>query len=111
MKSLYDEARRSASQADYKTTLEKLAFALSIVFEKNAALRGFEAGNANTEDVIRVVGFGIHGNDFLALQQFLPRISRWRTDATSLTWNQSAFGHPGNWREDSAEFCFGRLSM
>jgi hypothetical protein len=105
VKSLYDEARQSARDANYKTTLEKLARALSIVFEENAALRGFEAGNASTEDVIRVVGFGIHGNDFLALQQFLPRISRWGPDANTPQWKQSAFGHPGNWREDSAEFC------
>src|ERR1017187_8906239 len=89
VKRLYDEARQSAGQADYKTTLEKLAFALSIVFEENAALRGFEAGNANTEDVIRVVGFGVHGNDFLALQQFLPRIRRWSTEVNSLQWNRS----------------------
>jgi len=105
VKRLYEEARLYASRADYKATLEHLAIALSIVFEQNAALRGFEAGRASTEDVIRVVGFGIHGNDFLALQQFLPRISRWGKNANVPHWTQSAFGHPGNWREDSAEIC------
>jgi hypothetical protein len=105
VKRLYDEAKQSALQGDYKGTLEKLALALSIVFEKNVALRGFEAGNASTEDAIRVVGFGIHGNDFLALQQFLPRVSRWGEDTKTPQWKQSAFGHPGNWRDRSAEFC------
>jgi len=105
VKRLYDEARQSAGQGDFKGTLEKLALALSIVFKENSALRGFEAGNASTEDVIRVVGFGIHGNDFLALQQFLPRVSRWSVDAKTPQWKQSEFGHPGNWQESSAEFC------
>src|SRR5450755_3562154 len=105
VKRLYDEARQSVAQGDFKGTLEKLALALSIVFKENSALRGFEAGNATTEDAIRVVGFGIHGNDFLALQQFLPRVSRWSGDAKTPQWKQSEFGHPGNWREDCAEFC------
>lgn len=105
VKRLYDEASQSEVQGDFKGTLEKLALALSIVFKENSALRGFEAGTATTEDAIRVVGFGIHGNDFLALQQFLPRVSRWGADAKTPRWKQSSFGHPGNWREDSAEFC------
>lgn len=105
VKRLYDEALRSARQKDYKTTLEKLALALAIVFDENAALRRFEAGSANTEDAIRVVGFGIHGNDFLALQQFLPKVSRWGRNANTPQWKQSEFGHPGNWRESSAAFC------
>ncbi len=105
VKRLFDEAKESAGQGDFKGTLEKLALALSIVFKENSALRGFEAGNASTEDVIRVVGFGIHGNDFLALQQFLPHISRWGAGANTPQWKQSEFGHPGNWHESSAEFC------
>jgi hypothetical protein len=105
VKQLYDEAKQSAHQQDYKAALEKLGLALSIVFEKNAALRGFEAGSASSEDAIRVVGFGIHGNDFLALQQFLPRVSRWGKDAGVPQWKQSGYGHPGNWRESSANFC------
>lgn len=105
VKRLYDEAKQSARQRDYKTTLEKLAFALSMVFEENAALRGFEAGDSRAEDAIRVLGFGIHGNDFLALQQFLPHIRRWGADANVAKWQQSTFGHPGNWHDSSATFC------
>jgi hypothetical protein len=86
VKQLYDEARQSARNKDYKTTLEKLALALSIVFEENSALRGFEAGNSNAEDAIRVVGFGVHGNDFLALQQFLPHVSRFWFGLTAKTY-------------------------
>jgi hypothetical protein len=104
VKRLYDEAKQITQQGDYKTALEKLSLALAMVFEENVALRGFEAGSANTEDAIRVVGFGIHGNDFLSLQQFLPRVSRWNAERVP-QWKQSGFGHPGNWRENSAEFC------
>lgn len=105
VKHLYDAAKESAREGNHKITFEKLALALSAVFEKNAALRGFEAGNASTEDAIRVVGFGIHGNDFLALQQFLPHVSRWGKNANIPQWKQSAFGHPGNWEDRNAEFC------
>jgi hypothetical protein len=105
VKRLYDEAKQSAKEGDYKITLEKLAVALSKVFEENSALYGLEAGRSNAEDAIRVVGFGIHGNDFLALQQFLPHISDWGVNPNAPQWKQSDYGHPGNWREDSAAFC------
>jgi hypothetical protein len=75
------------------------------VFAANAALRGFEVGNSKAEDAIRIVGFGVHGNDFLALQQFLPHIPAWGADADTLKWKQSGFGHPGNWHKNSVRFC------
>jgi len=105
VKRLYDEAKEHAKRGEFKITLEKLAVALSKVFEENSALYGLEAGRSNAEDAIRVVGFGIHGNDFLALQQFLPHISDWGITANGPQWKQSDYGHPGNWREDSAAFC------
>jgi hypothetical protein len=105
VKRLYDKAKLAARENDYKTALEDLASALSIVFAENAALRGFEVGNSKAEDAIRIVGFGVHGNDFLALQQFLPRIPTWGADADTPKWKQSEFGHPGNWRENSVTFC------
>ena len=106
VKRLYNEARASAEQEDYKTALEKLSLALSKVFDDNEALRGFQAGDSNAEDAIRVLGFGIHGNDFLALQQFLPRVPRWGAHANIPQWKQSGFGHPGNWHAGSVQFCF-----
>jgi hypothetical protein len=105
VKRLYDKAKGGAQQKDYKTALEDLALALSIVFAENAALRGFEAGNSSAEDGIRVLGFGIHGNDFLALQEFLPHVPSWGADVNTLKWKQSHFGHPGNWHEHSVSFC------
>jgi hypothetical protein len=105
VKRLYGEAKQSANEGDYKTTLEKLAVALSRVFEESSAFRGLEAGRSNAEDAIRVVSFGIHGNDFLALQQLLPYVSRWGADANIPKWEQSKYGHPGNWSVMNADFC------
>jgi hypothetical protein len=102
---LYDKANQSANGGDCKATLEILAVALSRVFDESSAFRGLEAGRSNAEDAIRVVSFGIHGNDFLALQQLLPYVSRWGADANIPKWEQSKYGHPGNWSVMNADFC------
>jgi hypothetical protein len=106
---LYDDAKRSAGECDFKAALEKLSMALSRVFEINPALHGFEAGLARTEDAIRVAGFGVHGNDFLSLQKFLPYVSRWGRDVNVPRWKQSEYGHPGNWDKHNVAFCLSRF--
>jgi len=105
VKTRYDEARRLASEANYKAALEEIAVALSIVFRNNAALRGLTAGNPRSDDAIRLSGFGVHANDFLALQQFLPLVPTYGEEKGTPQWKQSAFGHPGNWREETVAFC------
>lgn len=104
VKSLYDDAQKRASQGDYKGCLERLAIALNNVFVDNSALRGFEAGKARPEDAICLSGFGVHGNDFLALQQFLPYVPT-SGSSLELKWKQSEYGHAGNWNEANVEFC------
>ena len=47
----------------------------------------------------------MHSNDFLALQEFLPQVSKKSDGDIAIQWKQERFGHPGNWREDSAVFC------
>ena len=52
---------------------------------------------------------GVHANDFLTLQQFLPQIVYRGTfegrEHREIRWNQSTYGHPGNWDEVTAQFC------
>jgi hypothetical protein len=105
VKELYDEACNHAAHAEYKTALEKLSLALTNVFADNAALTDFEAGKPRTEDTIRLANYGVHTNDFLALQQFLPHVPRWTDRPLVPVWNQSQFGHPGNWHEVNIDFC------
>jgi hypothetical protein len=105
IKSLYDSAKKYFESGGYKGALESLASALSLLFERNPALRGFDAGFAKSEDAIRLAGFGVHGNDYLALQEFLPRITRWGDKANFPQWKQSEYGHPGNWRKQTVDFC------
>jgi hypothetical protein len=107
VKKLYDDAKQAATDGNYKQALEKIAVALSLVFENNAALRGLTVGNARSDEVIRLSGFGVHANDFLALQQFLPRVASYGEKQGVSEWKQSGFGHPGNWREDTVNFCLG----
>jgi hypothetical protein len=105
VKKTYDAARRAFASRDYKGALEKIAVALSAVFDKNAALRGLTVGNPSSDDAIRLSGFGVHANDFLALQQFLPHVSTSGEKKGIPEWKQSQFGHPGNWREHAVGFC------
>jgi hypothetical protein len=104
-KRLYDEAKQSAAQGDFESALEKVAVALSVVFGENAALRGLTVGVPRSDDAIRLSGFGVHANDFLALQQFLPRVETYGKDAGVPVWKQSEFGHPGNWTVQTVDFC------
>jgi hypothetical protein len=105
VKGLYEEAKTCRDSGDFKTALEKISIALSIVFERNSALRGLTAGDSRSDDAIRLSGFGVHANDFLALQEFLPHVESRGTSAGLPQWKQSQFGHPGNWTEASVEFC------
>ena len=34
-----------------------------------------------------------------------PTGSDWQLDIEGVLWKQSTFGHPGNWREEVADFC------
>jgi hypothetical protein len=105
VKCLYDRAKHSAAQREFKTALEEIALALSLVFEENSALRGLTAGDPSSDDAIKLSGFGVHANDFLALQQFLPQVGRYGNEKGVPQWKQSRFGHPGNWREQTVDFC------
>jgi len=105
VKSLYDNAKNEFSSGNYQQVLELLAKATYLLFEKNSALRSLQVGIARAEDAIKLAAFGVHANDFLALQEFLPQVSKKSEEDLSIRWNQESFGHPGNWREDSASFC------
>jgi hypothetical protein len=102
---VYQLARDSVENESYKECMEHLAKALHELFHRNAALRGLEVGNPRPEDAIRLAGFGVPANDYLALQEFLPRVTEGPNDVLETRWEQSHFGHPGNWRKDAAEFC------
>ena len=101
VRELYAKAREQTGIEHYSEALATLAKALHILFRENSALRGFEAGVARSEDAIKLTGFGVHGNDYLALQEFLPQITT-RDGEPQPVWEQSEFGHPGNWRNDTA---------
>jgi hypothetical protein len=101
VKGRYDAAREAASQENYRGALEELAIGLFVLFNRSAALRGLVVGKPSAEDAIKLLGFGVHARDFLRLQEFLPEVS----GGGIVRWKQSEFGHPANWREDSASFC------
>jgi hypothetical protein len=63
-------------------------------------------GQARAEDAIKLAAFGVHANDYLALQEFLPFVGiSFRSQEPLLRWEQKRYGHPGNWTEANAHFC------
>lgn len=89
----------------YELALKEVAKALYVLLDANSSLSDIRVGEASAEQAIKLTGFGIAANDFLRLQEFLPRVFRLGDGPFSITWKQSEFGHPGNWDEVAARFC------
>jgi hypothetical protein len=106
VKKQYDIAKDALAQNDYRGVLENLGIALYSVFDSNRALRNLHVGEPRAEDALKLSAFGVHANEFLAFQEFLPGVY-WSNIAGQLKikWEQGKFGHPANWRPDAAEFC------
>jgi len=99
------DAASAIDHEEWRSVLESLAKAMVSLFESNQALRGLAVGTPASEDAIKLASYGVHANDYLALQEFLPQA--WKSDDTiTCEWNVEKFGHPGNWRREPAEFCF-----
>jgi hypothetical protein len=105
VKAYFDSAKAAMTDHKYEEVLIQIGKALHTVFDENSALFGFDVGIAKPEDAIRLAGFGVHANDYLALQEFLPEIDKGSEGRLRHKWKQGQFGHPGNWRKDAAEFC------
>ena len=106
VKILVNKAKEKLNQGDYKGVLEEVAFAMQTLFDSNKALRNLVVGHARAEDAIKLSAFGVHSNDFLALQEFLPSLIYRPGGAGRLfiKWSQGKFGHPANWTQSTAEF-------
>lgn len=100
VKQYFDAAREAFAREEYRSVLEALALALGTLFKGNQALRNLTVGQPRAEDAIKLSTFGVHTNDFLALQEFLPHLYDGK-----VKWEQAKNGHPANWRNDTAEFC------
>jgi len=85
--------------------MEEVAWTLQATFSKKPALSGISVGESHAEDAIRLAAFGVQANDFIRLQQFLPKVTAQSGGLSKLTWTQDEYGHPGNWNEEAARFC------
>ena len=105
-KKYYDVARKFFIQGDYKAVLENLAFALHSIFQNNMALPNLRVGDPLAEDAIKLSAYGVHANEFLRLQEFLPNAYESAIgNQVIISWQQNKFGHPGNWQQHTVEFC------
>jgi hypothetical protein len=102
VKRWYDLARDFMAKDEYREVLECLAIAMFVLFRESAGLRGLAVGRADAGTAIKLTGFGVHANDYLALQEFLPTVEE---GTLAVKWQQERFGHPGNWHQDAAAFC------
>jgi len=105
VKKYFDSAKIAMVNNNYEDVLILIGKALHTLFEEKSALFGLNVGIAKPEDAIRLTGFGVHARDFLALQEFLPEIDKGSEGSLRYKWKQGQFGHPGNWRKVTTEFC------
>ena len=105
VKDQYDIAKKALVQKDYKGALEMLACALHLLYASNKALRNLSVGAPRAEDAIKLSAFGVHANEFLVMQEFLPHVYKTSDDQFVFKWDQEKFGHFANWRKDAVEFC------
>lgn len=106
VKALFESARESLTNTMFKECLEKLGLACYSLFKSNQALRNLVVGKARAEDAIKLAAFGVHANDYLSLQEFLPFVGiNFSSQEPLLRWEQKHYGHPGNWTEANAHFC------
>jgi hypothetical protein len=98
-------AKRFGASQEFKAALEEVGKALCVSLDEHPDLWEIAVGRAKAEDALKLTGFGISANDFLRLQEFLPRVSRVTSEPFKILWTQSKLGHPGNWRADIVDFC------
>jgi hypothetical protein len=103
VKNHYDAASEALKAGQHRQCFEQLALACHALFEGSRALRNLSVGTARAEDAIKLAAYGVHANDYLALQQFLPEVY-WSLGSPIIHWQQDKFGHPGNWTKYNAEF-------
>lgn len=99
---IYD-ARHARDAQDFKLALEEIAKALYVSLERSDL--DFRVGSPNAEDAVKLTGIGVSANEFLRLQEFLPKVWRLGDDPFDVQWTQEKFGHPGNWRKKNVDFC------
>jgi hypothetical protein len=106
VKRYYDIAKEAFDKDDFKSVLENLALALYLLFISNKALRKLVVGTPRAEDALKLSAFGVHANEFIVLQEFLPVVHSFPPEGhPKISWHQEKYGHPANWRKDVAEFC------
>jgi hypothetical protein len=96
-------AKDAAVCEDYQRALEELGKALLVTLHASSDFWEVQVGVAKAEDALKLSALGISAHEFLKLQEFLPFV--YRTEAFEVHWRQGKFGHPANWRKESADFC------
>jgi hypothetical protein len=103
-------AKEARANGEFRLALEELGKALFVSLDNATRGETIQVGRPNAEDALKLTAFGVSVNDFLRLQEFLPMISGPPPnifDPTEVLWKQSGFGHPGNWRAETVDFCIG----
>jgi len=111
VKTFLAEARTAAASQDFRLALEAIGKALFVTLEDAPDMGVIDVGRAKAEDALKLTAYGVSANDFLRLQEFMPRVSGlplWATSAREpleVGWVQSQFGHPVNWNGEVVDFC------
>lgn len=102
-------AKTLAGSGEFRRSLEETAKALATALDYHSDLSEVQVGRPKAEDALRLTAYGIPANEFLRLQEFMPYTIDEGEQSFKFLWKQSQFGHPGNWRADTASFCIGAV--
>ncbi len=95
----------------HKEGLEEVGKALCVALQEQPDFWDIEVGNPKAEDALKLAAFGVAAHEFLRLQEFMPNVSRFLSEPFAVLWEQSKFGHPGNWRPEVVDFCLSQCRL
>jgi hypothetical protein len=95
-------ANEAIDTGAYKEALEAICLALFVGFRTLNVPSYIRPGDASSEDALLLSGRGIDPASFLTMQKLLPITY----DGEEVKWELRKTGHPGNWTETNARFCY-----
>jgi hypothetical protein len=95
----------------HKEGLEEVGKALCVALQEQPDSWDIEVGHPKAEDALKLAALGVAAHEFLRLQEFMPHVSKFLSEPFVVLWEQSKFGHPGNWRPEVVDFCLSQCRL
>ena len=95
----FSSAREQIASCAYKDALESIAWGLANAF----SMLPLSVGRPSSDEALVISGRGVDPGPFLAMQRLLPIT---HLSSEEPRWTLREFGHPANWTQENAQFCW-----